>query len=655
MASSKEKFQIVLEAQDLASRKIRELNKQLAALGGPKLVKSTRAVKKLEREIALLGGTSTKSKGLFTRFTRGIAAGNIIANAASSIFRSIVRSIKAIGTATRVAANVEELGNVLMFVGQQAGHTRKELDTTVTSLRKAGIAQKESNQAVLRGIQGSISLTDTIKLGRIAQNAATIGQVNSSEAFQTLIDAVVKGRVVMLKSLGIQGTFQAQYKKLAKTLGKAQTELTNAEKKTARLNLVFEGGKVIAGAYETAMGSASKQMRSFDRIAQDLQISVGQHLVPSFGVLVTELTSVTKQLTAAFDEDAAGGVNTVAVSIGIMTAHVVFATKAMFNFGQLAFNVFSLGVIAPVEAAITAVSALTTALSDPFNLDKWSQAGEIMSGVMDGFKSDWADVLGNIDDIDAALLTYEQTVAKLEAPKQAIVDVIINGDGDGKNAAEEARRKTFEADAASFEAFAVFMAGKQKLIRKARQTAAKEAAESAQRMQAQFVNGLGNMTTSLIMGRKSFSEIFQGIASDFMQFFIKKALNMVIMTFIPGLGGLLGGMFDTPVNDRMAANQGRDFMSWFIKGALAEARGGSEMAVGITQSTNNRITPVAASGGGGGGGMVVMNVSVSGNVMSDEFIERTVAPRLQRLVSDGRSLLNIQSENQTGGRDVSIN
>ena len=651
MATSKDKFQLIFEAQDAASKEIRQLNTQLAALGGPRMVKSQKEIKRLEREIKFLSGTTTKSKGIFTRFTKGIAAGNIIANAATGAFNMLRKGIGQIGTATMVAANVEELSGVLQFLGKQAGYTSTEISDYVMQLRKSGIAQKESNQALLRAIQGNIKLADAVKLGRIAQDAAVIGQMNSSEAYETLIDAIVKGRVVMLKSLGIQGTFQAEYKKLAQSLGKAQTELTETEKLQARMNLVMAGGEVIAGAYTTAMGSASKQLRSMDRLVQDLQVSVGQYLVPSLSVVVIELSNMTKAMTSSFSGDAADSANDMATNIGIFTANVVFAAKAVTNFGQIVFDVISMGVIAPIESGITAFHALSAALSDPFNMDAWKHAGTIMEDVFDGFETDFDDIVSNIEDIDNALLNYEKTVAKLGAPKvTADIDSIEGTDPTAgmKDNLASIPAMLEETDDLIEEEVKLATAGMADVAA----GAASSVASTGQQMQNMMGSAIGSMVDNMVTGRASFGEIFKGIAQDFMIFFIKQALSMVVSMFIPGLGSLLGGIFDTPANDRMAATQGKDFMQWFTRGAIAEAQGGSTMAVGISQASN-RIAPVAASGGGGGG-TIMMNVTVSGNVLTDAYVEKTIAPKLRRLVADGRSLLSIQSENKTGGRDVSI-
>ena len=650
MPTSEEKFRLVFEAREAASKKIKNLNRELALLGGPKMVKSQKEIKKLEREVKLLGNTVgkasgqvKKSNGIFSRFTLGIAKGNIIANLATKAFDLLGTAISQIGKATLVAADVEELGGVLNFVGQRAGYTREELAKYKKELRASGIAQKETNQSLLRAIQGNINLTDAIKLGRIAQDAATIGQVNSSEAYQTLTDAIVKGRVVMLKSLGIQGTFQAEYKKLATTLGKTQTELTETEKLQARLNLVMKGGRIIAGAYDTAMGFASKKLRSMDRLIQDLQVSIGQFLTPSFGLLVDELSNVTKELTAVFVGDSAKGAKQMAVDIGEVAAALILATKIVFNFGQVAHNVFQIGFITPMETAWTGIKALITALSDPFNPKAWIEAGDTMSTVLDGFITDWEDIQGHIQDSDNAIKNYTRSMENLQsimqpperiAPQVFIPEIIEDVDFD-LDLSEEFNNTV-------------------KSITDTAKVASKFILDLSKTTKNIIGTGVNSMVDSLVTGRQSMGAIFKGMAQDFMTFFIKKSLSMLITSFIPGLGSILGGIFDTPVNDRMAANQGRDFMQWFIRGALAEASGGSELAVGVTTSSN-RIIPAVASGDSGNGvGGLAMQINITGNVMTDQFVEETIAPKIKNLVDDGRSLLNIQDENITGSRDVSI-
>lgn len=652
MATDKEKFEFIFDAREKASKKIANLRKELNNLGGPKLVKSRKEINKLQRDIRLLGGETKKSSILFSRFTQGIATGNIIADLTSKSMDLLAKGIREIGKATMVAGNVQELNRVLKFVGQNAGYSGQTIDFFVTKLRKSGIAQKESNQALLRAIQGQIKLTDAVKLGRIAQDAAVIGQMNSSEAYQTLIDAVVKGRVVLLKSLGIQGTFEAAYKKYAKTLGKVQTEMTEAERLQARLNLVFDGGKIIAGAYETAMTSATKQLRSMDRLIQDLQISIGQYLVPSLSVLVTELSKVTKAMTKAFNTDSEENVLDLANAIGQFTAGLIFGTKIITNLGSITKNTFDFFIIAPVEAATTALKAFVTALSDPFSIDSWTNAGRVIEGVFDGFKQDISDVTTDIEDMENAFFDYTMAVAKMNAPEKesmapatvspAIIPAPVFETSDSIEEEMAEIEKAAETGIKSVDKFA--------------EVAVFEVAGAASRMKNLFASSVGSMIDNMVTGRESFKDVFKGIAQDFMIYFIKEALFQLTNAFLPGLGSILGGIFDTPVNDRMAAEQGGDFMDWFLKGATERAGRGTELASTLTTSSNRMgsIGDNIASSGNGGSGLAVVNVTISGNVLSDGYVEKTIAPKLKKLINDGRSLISVKNENVTGGRDVNI-
>lgn len=649
MATSSEKFQIVIEAQENASRKIRRLNKAIADAGGPKMLKTVKELKALERQAKSLGIATQKTNKVWTRFTKGIAIGNIAANLASQAMGLLTKGIKQLGETVMVAANVEELGGVLEFVGDKAGYSARQLNKHRQSLLDAGIAQKETNQAMLRAIQGNIKLTDAVKIGRIAQDAATIGQVNSSEAFQTLIDSVVKGRVVLLKSLGIQGTFQQSYKEMARTLGKTQTELTETERLQARLNLVFKGGEVIAGAYDTAMGFASKKLRSMDRHVQNLQVAIGSHLTPAFGILVDEMTVFIKQSTAAFEGDDA---RTLAFRIADIANAAMLTGKVMFNLGQIVWNTFQLMILDPIDSVFIAMSALVVALKDPFNLDAWVAAGHVLSEIPKTFSDDWLDIKGHIEDSTDAVEQFAVTALKIDVERaKAGVETVVNDIRDIPAIVEETEDEILEMSGVISHGIVETASVAQKAVR------------NLQGAATQIMGrGIGNMVDAMVGGRQSMGEIFKGMAQDFMSFFIKQALFSIVSSFIPGLGGLLGHMFDTPVNDRMAANQGRDFAQWFTRGMLAEMQGGTEMAVGISQSAGGgggRSIPAVASGGGGGGGggsnMVVMHVSISGNVMSEEFVEDKIAPKLRSLVDDGRSLLETQDENVTGGRDVSIN
>lgn len=277
-----------------------KLNKALNTLGGSQAVKTKRAIQKIEREIKLLGGSAKKTNIIFSRFTKGIAIGNIAANAFTKSLQLLKQGFVEVGEAVLVAAQIEETGNVLEFVGNRAGYSAGELENYKAQLIKSGIAQRETNQAILRALQAHIELGDAVKLGRLAQDAAVIGLTNSSEAYTRIIESVAKLFPRLLKELGIIINLNNAYATYAKEQGLVAASLTETQKKQAFLNEIFRKGKDIAGAYETAMQNVSKRMRSLPRHFQAAQEAIGRHFVPALGLGVTVTENFLKAITSIF-------------------------------------------------------------------------------------------------------------------------------------------------------------------------------------------------------------------------------------------------------------------------------------------------------------------------------------------------------------------
>ncbi|MBX9636150.1 MAG: hypothetical protein K2Q14_07005 [Gammaproteobacteria bacterium] len=203
--------------------------------------------------------------------------------------------------AATLSQRYSELGIVLDVVGRNAGLTKTSVDATTEAVRKQGISMIESRQIVTRMIQSQIDLSKATQLARLAQDAAVIGQINSSQALDRLVFGITSAQVEVLRGIGINVSFEQSYAKLAKEMGVSQNALSENEKLQARLNVVLGEAAKISGVYEGAMANAGKQMRSTERIVEDLKVKVGGLFDQTSILAVTAYTNALKEADASVD------------------------------------------------------------------------------------------------------------------------------------------------------------------------------------------------------------------------------------------------------------------------------------------------------------------------------------------------------------------
>ncbi|SOD19380.1 hypothetical protein [Nitrosomonas ureae] len=201
-----------------------------------------------------------------------------------------------ISESARLSQRYNELGIVLDTVGRNAGLLKTEVDATTEAVRKQGISMIESRQVVTRLISSNIDLANATKLARLAQDAAVIGQINSSDALNTLVHGITSAQVEVLRTIGINVNFEQSYAKLAKEMGVTSNALTEQDKLQARLNVVLGQAATLTGVYEASMSNAGKQMRSTERIVEDLKVKVGGLFDTSSSFLVDQYTKTLKSL-----------------------------------------------------------------------------------------------------------------------------------------------------------------------------------------------------------------------------------------------------------------------------------------------------------------------------------------------------------------------
>lgn len=266
---------------------------------------------------------------------------------------------------TKLAARYETLGVTLQQVGQNAGYSADELERSAKALQDGGISMLESRSAAARLISAQIDLAHATDLARIAQDAAVIGNINSSDAFGRMIAGIASGQVEVLRTIGLNVNFQRSYEKLAAQLGKTTASLTEVEKAQARTNSVIEAGAGIAGTYEASLDTAGKQMGSNTRLLEDLRIKLGQVFLPTFRDAVFEYTDALKGAHEWIDnieqseieewgQRVAGVFNIMTAAVRELTVRLrALATAVMFVAGATVLWRLRNAIIAANVAALT--------------------------------------------------------------------------------------------------------------------------------------------------------------------------------------------------------------------------------------------------------------------------------------------------------------
>lgn len=269
----------------------------------------------------------------------------------------------AVRDAAMSAARFETMGVVLNSLATNTKYSAVEIQQFAAGVQNMGITMNSSREVVARMIQGNINLSQSTRLARVAQDAAVIGNVNSSEALQRLIYGIQSAQIEVLRTIGINVNFEASYARMAAQLGKSADSLSELEKAQARTNAVMEAGANIAGAYDAAMDTAGKQILSMQRYVENISTQIGNVFLPALTSVVFQVVNGMKAVDNALSS--ARGRQ----SIEAMGA----ALKAVADQISTAFTAISVGMAAVAGIALVrfvmslgVVSAATTAIGAAF-------------------------------------------------------------------------------------------------------------------------------------------------------------------------------------------------------------------------------------------------------------------------------------------------
>ncbi len=283
---------------------------------------------------------------------------------------TVIGIIKSLIDQAALAARVETLAVVVNVVGRNAGYSAVQIKGYVDQVKAMGITTQASLTSVTRMAQAHIDLGKASALARIAQDAAVIGNINSSQALETLVHGIQAGEVEVLRTIGINVNFEQSYQKLAQTLGKSTDALSENEKMTARTNAVLAQGKNISGAYAASMDTVGKQALSLSRYSEEAQLKLGELFKPAYAALINMATNALQGMNdklselnregslAKWGEAGASallfiGNNAVPIALGGLTMMVATVAKLVGQFEILnAVSKANLAIMALTAAAV---------------------------------------------------------------------------------------------------------------------------------------------------------------------------------------------------------------------------------------------------------------------------------------------------------------
>ncbi len=197
-----------------------------------------------------------------------------------------------IGHFALLAARVENLDTVMKAIGQTNHITAGQMDLTETGMRKLGITTQVSREIIARFTQNNLDLADSLKVARIAQDAAVVAGLNSSETAERMMVAVQRLDTRMLRNIGILINLRSEYQKVAIATGRYENSLTANEKQQIVMQAVMRAGAALNGTYEKSLQDVYKQWTSLDRKTEEAQRNIGGGFIPLFKILVNVLDSL---------------------------------------------------------------------------------------------------------------------------------------------------------------------------------------------------------------------------------------------------------------------------------------------------------------------------------------------------------------------------
>jgi hypothetical protein len=317
---------------------------------------ATREGKRAADELAQsLAGANAQTQNLnASTLIFGITLGNIVANQVQNFIGLLKEAV--VGSAL-YASRTQEMGLALEAVARANNIATASVKGQELAIEKLNITSQDTREVLTKMVIAQLDYTKATQLATSAQDLAISTGKNTAEELQDLVQGITTLQSRVLRNAGVFTTAEEAEKKYALQIGRTVDSLTTQEKQTAVLNEVLLQGARATGAYDAAMESASKQLRSLTgRIIPEAQNAFG-------AMFDVPLRAVIKSLIFFFElvQKYPGGILVAAISA--TTAAFIALNVAMSTWNTSIFGA-TLGAIKTLIASMAALATeaeLTTA------------------------------------------------------------------------------------------------------------------------------------------------------------------------------------------------------------------------------------------------------------------------------------------------------
>lgn len=207
--------------------------------------------------------------------------------------RKLFRSVKDI---TLYKASVDLATNALLNLGRVSGVSEKFLMAQITIFKSMGIATENATKTLSKFLATGIDITKAAPLARLAQDAAVLAGIPTSQSIERIVRGIVTLRTRTLRTAGVFVSLQEGLRRFSKETGRSTDFITTLERQQILLNEVMQFGQKITGTYENSLSKVGKRLLQLDRLWKEAKLALGSFTQDALVLVVAEIQKLLKNI-----------------------------------------------------------------------------------------------------------------------------------------------------------------------------------------------------------------------------------------------------------------------------------------------------------------------------------------------------------------------